>query len=100
MSNEFNLDAVVDSVDVSPASVTLQGNTFTVRRDLTGPEILRYWQFVQEGDDVAALSILVGSADGPRLNSLVEALPQKRMVLVIRKVMDIAGLTDAEQAGE
>ena len=96
----INLDEVLDAIDVSAKEVTLKGQSFNVRRDLTGPEIARYWELVRGNDDVGALNIMVGEDSGERLNTLLESLPAKQMTATMRKMMEIAGLLAEGTSGE
>lgn len=99
MSDVFNIDELIEALDVTPLPITLGAQEFTIRRDLTGPEIIKYWELVRTSKDADALGILVGKTDGPKLNKVLESLPQKRMVAATRKVMELAGIVEA-QAGE
>ncbi len=101
MSNTFDIDALISDLDVTPVEVTLAGSSFTVRRDLSGKEVVRYWELVRSQQDSAALAILVGSEEsGTALNGILEGLPQKRMIAATQKIMQLAGLMSEEQAGE
>ncbi|RTL65906.1 MAG: hypothetical protein EKK42_20385 [Pseudonocardiaceae bacterium] len=99
MSDMMDLDAQLDQIDVAPKTVKLGGQHFTVRRDLTQVEAARYFELVNSQSDVDALSILVGGADGARLNALLEALPRPRMTTAVQQLMRIAGLL-GDEAGE
>lgn len=91
---ELDLDVLIDAIDLSPKPVKLGGHVYRVRRDLTGPEIVQYWELVRAKDDTTALSLLVGE-DAVALNTTLEQLPQARMTLAVQKLMEAAGLVSA-----
>jgi hypothetical protein len=94
---ELDLDVELDALDLSPRPIKLGGTTYTVRRDLTGKEIAKYWDLVKKQKDTEALALLVGD-DAVALNTVLEKLPQQRMQLAVQRIMQTAGLLNT--AGE
>lgn len=100
-SGEVDLDAVGDEIDLSPVPVRLAGQVYTVRRDLTGAEVQRFWQLSAAKDDLGALRMLVGIA-AEQLNAALEQMPNARMLAVMRAILVQAGLVEesGKPAGE
>lgn len=91
----FDLDLELDALDLSPQPVKLAGVTYMVRRDLTGREIVKYWELARKQKDVEALAMLVGD-DAVALNKVLEGLPQQKMQVVVKRIMQKAGLLTAD----
>lgn len=98
----LDLDIELDELDLSPKAVKIGGKIYLVRRDLTGPEIQQYWNLVRAQNDAEALALLVGPEDGATLNAVLDALPQAKMQLIVKRIMQSAGLLldDGGQSGE
>lgn len=98
----LDFDALLAERSLEPKPVNLKGRTFYVRTDLTGQEMADYFRLTRaaEDRDVEALSILVGD-DATDLNGILNWLPQKHMVFIVRKIMEAAGLiTSGDDEGE
>jgi hypothetical protein len=95
----IDLDGELAEIDLSPVTVKLGGRKYKIRRDLTGKEVLEFWQLLVKLDDAAAFSILVGPEDGPQLNEHLDSLPQKRRTKATRRLTILAELrTEADFA--
>jgi hypothetical protein len=92
-SSEFDdLDALLTEHALPPRTVKLGGRAFTVRRDLTGEEVLRYWWLAHNRKDIEALSIVVGENDAVYMDEMLKPLPMPKMQVVLGKIMRLAGL--------
>jgi hypothetical protein len=93
--DEFDLDAELEAIDLSPRPLKLGGVTYEVRRDLTGKEVAEFWRLLRssnDDDDVLALALLVGD-DAVALNTVLAQLPQARMERAVQVILEKAGLT-------
>lgn len=95
-----DLDALLADRALEPRKVKLGGRTFSVRRDLTGEEVLRYWSLARQRKDIEALAIMVGDDDAVELNQIIDPLPMAKMQVVLGKIMRLAGLLPPEQADD
>lgn len=93
--DEFDLDAELDAIDLSPRPVKLGGVTYMVRRDHTAKDVVLYWELVKQSKDVEALAMLVGD-DAAALNTFLEQLPKPRMTRAVQALMQQAGLLTME----
>ena len=113
LGNVLDLDAELDSIDLAPVPMKIGGKVYEIRRDLTGQEIADYYRLADESSaaekpstrsakQIEALSLLlVTGADAAALSAILDALPQQRMVVAVRRIMATAGLvTDSGQLGE
>lgn len=91
----LDLDELLATRTLEPASVKLGGKVYKVRRDLTSNEVTEFYKLAGDGKDVDALAILVTSAP-VMLNKTLERLPSAHMKLVLKKMMQAAGLIEAE----
>lgn len=100
-AGEIDLDAISAEVDLTPVPVRLAGQAYQVRRDLTGPEVQRFWSLSAAKDDQAALRMLVGDA-AAQLDAVLNQMPNQRMLAVMRAILVAAGLVegDGKPAGE
>jgi hypothetical protein len=100
-TDELNLDAVLATVDIAPRPVKLRGHTYMVRRDLTGPETTAFAKFVQDSNDKAALTLLVGEEDAAKLDSELAKMPRAQMIRAVQAIgMEAGVLTAGGQLGE
>jgi hypothetical protein len=88
----LDLDALLAEASLEPRPVKLMGKTYHVRRDLTGTQVTEYWKLVREGKDVDALAMIVTAP--VMLNKILEKLPREHMLIVVREIMQAAGLVD------
>jgi hypothetical protein len=94
-ADEFDLDAELAAIDLSPQPLKFAGATYLVRRDLTGQEVAEFWRLLRspsDADDESALAILVGE-DAVALNTALTKLPQPRMQRAVQVILQKAGLT-------
>lgn len=102
--NIRDLDALLAAKSLQPQSVKLGGQTYSVRTNLTGAEIINYFSLANSGKDAEGLALLVGSKDAKKLNAFLNSLPQKHMVMAVNELMVIAGVvngvTQAQSKGE
>lgn len=99
----IDLDALLATRMLEPKPVKLGGYTYSVRTDLTGAEVTKYFALASEKKDVEGLTLLVGR-DAKKLNAALEKLPHAHMVLVVQEFMVAAGIVNgvsqADSAGE
>jgi hypothetical protein len=86
LNNIRDLDALLAAKSLQPQSVKLGGHTYSVRTNLTGAEVVEYFSLAKSGKDVEGLAILVGKVAAKKLNSFLESLPQKHMVMVVNEL--------------
>jgi hypothetical protein len=91
--NALDLDALLASKSLQPQPVKLGGHTYNVRTDLTGAEITKYFALANSGKDVEGLTMLVGK-DAKKLDTFLNSLPQKHMVMAVNELMAIAGVVN------
>lgn len=100
----LDLDALVVSKSLRPQAIRLGGREWTLKRDFTAEEVVAFWQLVEDGKTIQALSMLVGEADGPAFAKLALALPTETGAPILRRVYQAAGVLrrpdDGQQAGE
>lgn len=94
------LDELFADVSVAPQEISLLGQSYMVRRDLTPDELVAYYGYVAKEADDEALKILVGKTDGPKLNKQLRSLPHQHMKIAMRKVMEVAGILAETESGE
>jgi hypothetical protein len=100
----LDLDALLATRMLEPKPVKLDGHVYSVRTDLTGAEVTKYFALANDKKDVEGLAILVGARDAKKLNGVLEKLPRAHMVLVVNELMVAAGIVNgvsqADSAGE
>lgn len=101
----LDLDALVVSRSLEPQTIRLGGREWTLKRDFTAAEVVKFWQLVDKSKSTAeAMSMLVGEKDGPDFAALVLALPTETGAPVLRRIYQAAGVLrrpdDGAQAGE
>lgn len=100
----IDLDALLATRMLEPKPVKLDGYTYSVRTNLTGAEVTKYFALANEKKDVEGLTLLVGARDAKKLNAVLEKLPHAHMVLVVQEFMVAAGIVNgvsqADSAGE
>lgn len=79
---------------LEPKSVKLAGHVYTVRTDLTGAEVTRYFALANEKKDEEALALIVGTKDAKKLNGVLNGLPRDHMNLVVQELMVTAGIVN------
>src|SRR5688500_14568144 len=92
--NILDLDSLLAGRLLKPKPVKLKGYTYQVRTDLTGPQVAEYFKLVNNGEDVQALTMLVGAASAKKLNAVLEALPREHMNLAVQEIMLAAGVVN------
>lgn len=99
--NVLDLDALLAARSLRPKQVKLIGETYTVRRDLNGEQVVEYWQLVNQGKEAEALAMLVGGADeAKRLNKAIAPLPPEHTNTVLQRIMRVAGVLRRDPADE
>lgn len=95
----LDLDAILAARELKPQTVKLGGKNYTIRRDLTGPQVRQYWDLVKDGKDVDALALICNAPVA--LNRALEKLPREHMEIAVREIMQAAGIVTARgDAGE
>lgn len=102
--NVLDLDALLAKRSLEPKPVKLGGYTYKVRTDLTGEQVAKYFKLVNEGESLAALTLLVGATAAKKLYAALDKLPRGHMNLVVQEFMVAAGIVNgtsqAESEGE
>ncbi|ACU39449.1 hypothetical protein [Actinosynnema mirum] len=95
----LDLDALLQQRSPHRAQVRFGGRDWSLRRDLTGEEVVRFWSLATTQQDGEALGILlsegataVDKVAGEELSKLLEVLPQQARVDVTRRLFVAAGL--------
>lgn len=101
----LDLDTLVVSRSLDPQTIRLGGREWTLKRDFTAEEVVKFWLLVDKAKtSTEGLSMLVGEQDGPDFAALVFALPTETGAPVLRRIYQAAGVLrrpgDEEQAGE
>lgn len=100
----LDLDALLAGRLLKPKPVKLLGHTYQVRTDLTGAQVTEYFKLVNDGEEVEALTLLVGRTGAKKLDAALKKLPREHMNLVVREIMIAAGIvvgtSEAESEGE
>jgi hypothetical protein len=101
-----DLDALLAKRILKPKPVRLAGHVYSVRTDLTGAEVVKYYALADEKKDEEALALIVGAEDAKKLNSVLNDLPRDHMNAAVQEIMVLAGVangtpqTGAESEGE
>lgn len=102
--SSVDLDALLATKMLEPKQVKLDGYVYSVRTDLTGVEVLKYFALANDKKDVEGLALLVGARDAKKLNAVLTKLPHAHMTLVVQEFMVAAGIVNgvsqASPAGE
>lgn len=97
-----DLDALLGQRELRPAKVRLRGHTYMVRTDLTPAEVVQYQQWASTGTDdgtAKALRLLVGE-DADRLAAVLDAMPKRHLVAVMRGFVNASGCFAGEVADD
>lgn len=89
-----DLDALLATRMLEPKPVKLGGYTYSVRTNLSGAEVTKYFALANEKKDVEGLALLVGLRDAKKLHAALEKLPHAHMVLVVQEFMVAAGIVN------
>lgn len=101
ISTIHDLDALLAKRILKPKSVRLAGHVYSVRTDLTGEEVVRYFALADQKKDEEALALIVGARDAKKLNGVLTGLPRDHMNAVVQEIMVLAGVVNGTpQTGE
>lgn len=89
-----NLDALLAKRLLKPKPVRLAGHVYSVRTDLTGAEVVKYFALADEKKDEEALALVVGAKDAKKLNGVLAGLPRDHMNAVVQEIMVLAGIVN------
>jgi hypothetical protein len=88
-----DLDAMIISRALKPGKVRLGGRYWTIKRDFTAEQVLRFWALVdQPGKSAEAYSMLVGAKDAAEFAAIISATPQELINPPLRQLFRLAGL--------
>ena len=87
-----DLDAMMTSRMLRPAKVKLAGREWTIKRDFTPDQIIKFFGLINDGDPAAALSMVVGAKNGTVLWDLLSPLPVEVVTPLLRRLYQRAGL--------
>lgn len=91
IGNLVDLDAELDDLELKPVPMKLGGHVYEIRTDLTNREMAEYWRLSGLNKDVDALTVIVVS-EAAALSAYLDALPQKKVNIVVRRLLAAAGL--------
>lgn len=87
-------------IALSPKPVRIFGREWTIRREWTAAEVVRYWILADSRKEVEAAALLVGGEDAEEFARIISALPQELMLGKLRKLLRIAGLLTRDATTE
>lgn len=101
----LDLDDDLNPIPLKPKTVRAFGREWTIRRDWTAADIVKYWVLAEDRKDAEAAVMLVGEKDGPEFAKISVSLPPEMVALKLRKICKVAGLLprdaeDEESEGE
>jgi len=82
-----------------PAKVFLFGQEWTIRRDLSGAEVVEFWQKITANDGPAAMTLLIGD-EGEVFSEKLLALPLKVYQRIFSRLLEIAGIRRGDEPEE
>lgn len=87
-----DLDAMMTSRMLRPAKVKLAGREWTIKRDFTPDQILKFFGLIDKGGADEALGMVVGAKNGAVLWGLISPLPVEVVTPMLRRLYQLAGL--------
>lgn len=88
----IDLDSLLYQRSTKPATVRLGGRDFTMRRDLSAEEVVKYWAHVAKNEDAKAFALLVGEEEGETFNTMLRNVPADIYIYAYAQLMDAAGM--------
>lgn len=90
-----DLTLLLSPPPLEPKAVTFLGQKFTLRRDLTGAEVVRFWSLWTSLDILGAFTIMFGTEESAALfKTLVDPLPMDKINPIMDRLWRAAGLLD------
>ncbi|GAA3877780.1 hypothetical protein GCM10022243_48130 [Saccharothrix violaceirubra] len=79
-------------IPLAPIEVSVFGRVWTVRREWTPADAMRYWVLAHRRKDAEAMALLVGDGDAAAFAEIIAAVPLERSQGKLRRLLKIAGL--------
>lgn len=87
-----DLDVLMTSRMLRSGKVKLVGREWTIKRDFTPDQIIKFFSLIDGGDPGAALSMVVGAKNGPVLWGILTPLPAEVITPLLRRLYQLAGI--------